>query len=126
MERVPKNKFTILNYHNENNRYGLRENTATLREVFVTLEADVYPASEKEKVLNLTDIIVDDKLFTGTVYSILSISSMYGNFNAADTRLGTTAIHLKIINTSGDGQGGELDGAKNSCTFTQKQVNVTR
>ena len=45
MERVPKNKFPILNYHNENNRCGLIENIATLGEVFVTLEADVYPAS---------------------------------------------------------------------------------
>ena len=72
MTRDYKLRLTFLIYHNEMGRHGLRDYISFLSEVFVTLAADGASPSEEEKLLHLTDRILNDKLTTTTIYHIFS------------------------------------------------------
>ena len=47
MEKLVKNKFPILKYHNKNGRHGLRENIVTVGGIFTTLADNGDPLSEE-------------------------------------------------------------------------------
>ena len=70
----------------------------------MTLKADGPQIPEEEKVLNIMDRILDEKIVTGSMSHTVSSSYLSGDFNLAAPNLVTMDTHLKIINTASDGQ----------------------
>ena len=52
------------------------------------------------------DSILNENIVTGTVYHVVASSSLFSKFNMLATKFSTTSTHIKIINTTGDGQRG--------------------
>ena len=70
----------------------------------MTLKADGPQIPEEEKVLNIMDRILDEKIVTGSMSHTVSSSYLSGDFNLAAPNFVTMDTHLKIINTASDGQ----------------------
>ena len=96
MARAARQKLPSLKYQNEKGKNGLRDHIATLAEIFRALGAAGAPLSEAEKVMYLTESIVNEKLSTGTVSHIVASPALANDFTAASTHVLTTAAHLKI------------------------------
>ena len=96
MARAARQKSHSLRYQNEKGKEGLRDHIATLADIFRALGAAGAPLSEAEKVMYLTESIVNEKLQTGTVSHIVASPELSNDFTAASTHILTTAAHLKI------------------------------
>ena len=79
--RAAREKLPGLKYHNEKGRFGLKEHMAALGECYAALEAAGVNVSEAEKVLQLTQSILNDKLATGTVSHIVADRKLPNSFH---------------------------------------------
>lgn len=72
MAREAKMKLPTLEYHNEKGRLGLQDHIAAMAELFAALNVAGAPPTKDEKVLHLTDSIMNKKLATRTVSHIIA------------------------------------------------------
>ena len=103
MARAARDKLPTLKYQSKKGRFGLRDHMANLSECFSALETAGVTISEADKVLHLTQSILNDKLATGAVSHIVADNRLATSFSESVTHIMSTAAHLKIIGHESEG-----------------------